>query len=137
MRSCSLRARSIWLSRLLHVFLKPLADLQVVDVHELRTDVTAIRLAKVIDELTQGALRFAGQVGAVNEPIEICIGEAVVFRREFRRFGVAAAKGVKVGQDMTPHPIIANQLIDAMLERGEGFAMLTRRWRLDERGCGG
>ncbi len=128
----------------LHAILQPLADGQVVHVHELHGNRTAIGVAQPLQDAPQGE-----HVGAVDRvgrkrAVHVGFGEAVILRIELGQIRPRHPQGVDVGHQVSAHTVGPHQLVDAVLQQGHfqfadagrGLAP-ARRWIEDAGGLEG
>ena len=101
-----------------HPVLQPLADGQVVHVHELHGDRAAVGVAQPLQNPPQRQYVRALDGGCRKWPVHVGRGEAVKLRVELGQVGPRDAQGIDVGHQMPAHAIGPNQLVDAILEQG-------------------
>src|SRR5262245_36383595 len=104
-------------ARSLHSFLKPMANETVVDVHELDTDRSAVRVAKTIDYLTERRRTAVAQRLASNAAVHIGLGQAVKLQVEFRRRRARNSQRIDLRCHVAADAIISDKLIDAFLDK--------------------
>jgi hypothetical protein len=120
----------------LHALLQPLAHLEVVDVHELRTDGPGVGLPQRLDDVTHGL--GVGEGGLEHRPVHVGLGEAVVGRVDLGDLLGGGAERVEVGHAVGAHSEVAHQAVEALRQFGVGGGDVDtdRRSRRCRRGTG-
>ena len=105
--------------RAFHAHLQPLADGEIVHVHELHADRTAIGVPQPLDDAAERHhLRAFDRVGR-KRPIHVGFGEVIRPRVEFREFRPRPAERIEIRHQMAAHPIRPDQLVDPILQDGQ------------------
>jgi hypothetical protein len=103
-------------ARGLHPFLEPAADRQLLDVHELDADVTAVRVAEDVEDLAQRTRLAASGEGARGEAlVEVPHGKAVERQLELVLVERGRAERIEVRREVAAHAEGAHELDDARL----------------------
>ncbi|OPZ13663.1 MAG: hypothetical protein BWZ10_02004 [candidate division BRC1 bacterium ADurb.BinA364] len=110
--------------RRFHSPLQPLADRQIVDVHELRPDAAAIRGAQAFEDFAPLHRPAVAQRSAGEGQFHILVGQAVIGRLELRNLGRGHAERIEPRHDMAAHAMVADQLVDVVLQ---GDALVLAR----------
>ncbi len=101
-----------------HAIKQPLADAQVVHVHELHADRPAIGIAQPLDDPPQRQhVRTADRVGR-KAAIQIGFRKAVIFHAQLRLRGALHAQRIEIGHHVPPHPVGSHQLVGPVLQQG-------------------
>ena len=126
MRICSFRESST-VPRRFHARLEPLPHVEVVDVHELRADVAAVGLLQLLDDRPQRPLGIARQRGGEKRPVHVGLGKAVVLGLQLRRELEPVAQRIHARGDVAADAVVADELIDLVLQNGRVARLLSGR----------
>ena len=118
-------------ARALHPALKPVAQLEIVDVRGLHADGAAVGLAQQADQIAQRLPPRPGDVLAAEHQVEVLLGEAVVRERDLGARAGDQPQRIEIGGEM---PELAIRLDDSLHALGE---QAHRDAALDRAGCGG
>ena len=88
-----------------HAALQPASHAEVVDVHVLHADRTAVRIAQPLEQFAQRQRAVVLKRLAVHRRIHVGFGEAKEFRCEFGRHGPRQPQRVDLRDAVTAHPI--------------------------------
>src|SRR4030095_530849 len=106
----------------LHPFLKPVTHEAVVDVHELHTDRSAIRIPEPFKDLTQSEPAAAAHRLTSEEAVHIGFRQIVKIKIELGRCCAWNSQRIELRGHMSAHTIISNELVDTFLKnRSRGF----------------
>ncbi len=111
------RNRQAVLARL-HPLAEPIADVQVVDVHELHADRSAIRVLQPIIDFPQRTNIGARDGHGGKRAVQIVVGEAVKGRIKLRRSGPLRPQRIEPGEQVPANAIRADELVDTLLPLG-------------------
>ena len=126
MRSCSSRVSCDAVLGALHAVLQPLPDLQVVDVHELHADRTAVGVAQRLRISRRVSTRAPKMVRLEELAIEISAGQAVKLGVELGLVRAGQAERIDLRDHVTAHAVGAHQCVHLILPHG-GFGHATHR----------
>ena len=105
--------------RFLHRVLQPLADFQVVDVHELDADGPAVGVAEPVENVAERLVVRPGQRIGREAAVEVGFGKAPELRFQFWRHGPGNAQRIDLGDQVPADAIVADQKVDVFLLAGE------------------
>ena len=91
--------------------LQPLAHRQIINVHILKTDGTAIGAPQTFEGLADGQRFLVLEGGKAHWQIQLARREAIEFQLQFRWTRARSAQRVNGSNDVTANAMIANQLI--------------------------
>src|SRR5262245_59584267 len=101
----------------LHALLQPVPHGQLVNVHELDADGSAIGVAEPLEDFSQRDCTIAESV-AGKTAIHLRLAEAVKFRFELRAARPRYLQWIDGGYHMAPDPVVSDELVDPVLQRG-------------------
>src|SRR5215510_13152582 len=120
--------------RPLHTLLQPVSDCQFVNVHELGADRPAIRVAEPLEDFPQ-RYRATAESVAGKTAIHVRLTESIKFRFELRDARPRHLQWIDGSYHMAPDPIVPDELVDAVLHRGnlgltsaKAVVAAHRRW---------
>src|SRR5262249_39410014 len=106
----------------LHTFLKPVTHEAVVDVHELHTDGSAVRIPEPFKDLTQRDPASAAHCLTSEEAIHIGFRQTVKIEIELWRCCAWNSQRIELSGHMSANTIISNELVNTFLKnRSCGF----------------
>src|SRR5215475_5279276 len=106
----------------LHTFLKPVTHETVVDMHELHTDRSAVRIAEPFKNFTQSERAAAAHRFTREEAVHVSFRQTVKVEIELRRCCSGNSQRIELRRHMSANTIISNELVDPFLEnRSRGF----------------
>ena len=127
----------------LHPHLEPLPHQQVVHVHELHTDRSAIGVVQPPNDLPQRhRLRALDGIGR-EHPVHVLFGQVIESGVEFREARPGTAQRIDIGREMPPDPVGTHQLVNPVLQEGKPLiaapphGIRQRGWLFFTRRCVG
>ncbi len=116
-------------ARALHPALKPVAQLEIVDVRGLHADGAAVGLAQQADQIAQRLPPRPGDVLAAEHQVEILLGEAVVPERDLGARAGHQPQRIEIGREMPELAIGLDDSLHALGEQAHRDAALDRAGR--------
>ncbi len=117
-RSCSGRDRRIRFSERFHPLLQPRADVRVVDVQELRADVTAIRVLQPLQNFPHGLRTHAVEPLDGDGAVEIGVGQAMRARQEIIRLRPGETERVEASGQVPASAKALHEVAEPVLQAG-------------------
>ena len=113
-------------ARALHPALKPVAQLEIVNVRGLHADGAAVGFAQEADQIAQRLPPWPGDVLAAEHQVEVLLGEAVVLERDLRARAGDQPQRIEIGGEMAELAICLDDALHALREQAHRNAALDR-----------